>query len=91
VKGLGKRGDNIAEKYIGDSEEVIMRNIHDAISSVLHGAARYSKRVKLADLRDATVKDKFDRSLKDALVMESLRWEAADKELIQRYFQSRQG
>jgi hypothetical protein len=57
----------------------------------LDGGQLRSKRVKLADLRDATVKDKFDRSLKDALVMESLRWEAADKELIQRYFESQQG
>lgn len=39
VIGLGPLSDEIADNYIGTDQEIIMRNLHDAIFIVLHRVA----------------------------------------------------
>ncbi|MEM5787434.1 MAG: hypothetical protein AAGU11_08960 [Syntrophobacteraceae bacterium] len=86
VVGLYKLSDEIADKYIGSKDEVIMRNLHDAFYIVLRRAAICCTRLRVKDLRESEVRIHFEQRLKK--VTEDADWGKEDFELIELYFRS---
>ncbi|WP_157221517.1 hypothetical protein [Herbaspirillum sp. YR522] len=86
IKGLGQMSDAISKGYIGTSEEVMLRNLHDAIYEVLHGVAAYTTRIKISELRPEAIRIRFERRLQNALKMPELGYLSEDIKLVKRYF-----
>lgn len=90
VEGLkdinGRDADQIAEAFIGKADEVLMRNLHEAIISELHDVARYCSRILMADLRADRVRVVFEQNLRCARDRPSLGWKEDDLQLVRQYF-----
>lgn len=86
VLGLALQADNIADKYIGDPEEIILRNLHSAIFSSIHSAARYSVLIEIRYLRPSAVRANFHERLRKAVDISALNWTEADIALVHKYF-----
>lgn len=82
----GSDYDEFANQYIGAVDEVLMRNMHDAICAALHAVAKFCTSIKLSNLREESVKEYFDNNLKIAMSRETLGWGESDKQLIDKYF-----
>ena len=67
-------------------EEVIMRNLHDAIYEVLHGVAAYTTRVKMSELRPEAIRIRFERRLQKGMEMPEIGYSSEDIELVKKYF-----
>ena len=86
VKGLYRLSDEISKPYLGASDEVLMRNIHDAIYEVLHDAAASCIRINLKQLRAETIQRSFESRLEYCLKQKNAGWTNNDKKLISKYF-----
>lgn len=86
VLGLALQVDNIADSYIEDPEEIIMRNLHTAIFSSIHSAAKYSVLMEIRHLRSSAVRANFHERLRKAVCIKALKWTQADIALVDRYF-----
>lgn len=82
----GRDADEIAEAYIGKPDEVLMRNLHEAIISELHNVAKHCSRIEVADLRADRVRVVFEQNLRSVLDRPSLGWKEDDLKLVQQYF-----
>jgi hypothetical protein len=91
VKGLYDLSDAREAHYIGSTEEIIMRNLHNSIFGVLHEAALCVSRIRPADLREAAIRVRFEKHLKNCMEMPELRFLPADIELGKRYFAENEG
>ena len=90
IKGLGQMSDAISERYICTSEEIMLRNLHDAIYEVLHGVAAYTTRVKMSELRAEAIRIRFERRLRNAMEMSELGYSPEDIERARQYFSENQ-
>lgn len=90
IQGLGQMSDSITERYIGTSEEVMLRNLHEAIYEVLHGAAAYTTRIRMSELRSEAIRSKFEKRLQNAMQIPELDYNPEDIQLIQKYFERNQ-
>lgn len=86
VKGLYDLSDDAASQYIGTPEEVILRNLHDAIYAVLHDAAAYITRVRISELRPEAIRLRFERHLHNGIKIPELNYRPEDIELVKKYF-----
>jgi hypothetical protein len=86
IKGLGLVCDDIADRYIGTPDEIIFRNLHSAIYSVLHGVGAFVTGVKLSTLRPEAIRIRFEKHLRHAMNMPDLGYSLADIELAKKYF-----
>ncbi|WP_334156623.1 hypothetical protein [Oryzomicrobium sp.] len=67
VEGLGQLADDIGDTFIGREDELIFRNLHWAINVAIHGLAKYTTRICLADLRGEPVQDIFNAKLRSCI------------------------
>lgn len=90
IEGLYFLCDKIAEPYLGSIDEILMRNLHDAIYIVLHSAAPYCSDIKVSQLRKETVQSHFERMLAPASISKKNGWTDYDRELVKIYFKETQ-
>ncbi|WP_374380173.1 hypothetical protein [Dongia sp.] len=83
VRGLGELEDNISTRYIGTKIEILMRNLHYVIFVTLHKLAPEIESLHLSDLREVTIKARFEEWLRKSLDVEG--WTADDVALVERY------
>lgn len=86
IAGLGVQGDQIAESYIGQNDEVLLRNLQDAIRFTIRSAAQFLVEVRPAALRGSVVQAAFEEALLDAIKIPELRWTSEDIALVNQYF-----
>lgn len=86
IEGLGKIADEIGDRYIGCNEEIIFRNLHLTIFSILHECGRYLKYVNTDGLRKDIVKSKFDIRLRFVMDNKDLGYDENDISLARLYF-----
>ena len=84
VKGLGELEDDISTRYIGMENEILMRNLHYVIFVTLHKLAPECKSLRMCDLREDTVKVRFEEWLRKSLNIDG--WAVDDVALVERYF-----
>lgn len=78
--------EKVTKRYLGKPEEVIMRNLHDAIFVTLHSAAKYLLSVEISKLRRETIKNEFERRINLSWVSAEDGWTDEDRALVQQYF-----
>lgn len=86
VRGLGPLSDSISERWIGQEDEVIFRNLHQSIMEVLHQLATYVVYQKVGDLRAGNIRSRFESHLKNAMRIEEIGYSLTDIELCAAYF-----
>lgn len=87
VKDLYDFCENVGHKYIGHNEEILMRNLHDAIYYVLHNISKYFTHIEFKNLRPEIVQEKFEEGLKKGLeAPHELNWSERSIKLVQGYF-----
>lgn len=86
IEGLYELYDDIASKYIGTSEEVMLRNLHDAIYEVLHTASAYITHIKMTELRPQPIRLVFERRITSVLEEKDLGWQIDDIDKVKLYF-----
>ncbi len=67
VEGLGQLADSLGDSFIGRDDELIFRNLHWAINIAIHGLAKYTTTVRLADLRKESVQNIFEAKLSSCI------------------------
>ena len=78
VSGLGQLGDQLAAKYLGKPEEILMVNLHEAVCSTIRSAALFCTEVRPATLRVDAVKEEFKKRLRLTLGTPDLGWSGED-------------
>ena len=78
--------DLISEKYIGSPEEVIFRNLHQSIYAVLHAAAPNILTIKTSNIRDASVRSRFEKHLKMGMENSEIGYSREDILVCSKYF-----
>lgn len=86
VKGLFELCEKITKPYLGTADEILMRNLHDAIYGVLHGLAAFCDRVNLKQLRKEAVQRDFENRLEYCQKQKNAGWTNEDRKLIGEYF-----
>ena len=86
VSGLGNLSAQIEEKYIDVDTEVIFRDLHISIYSVVLAAAKFVLEIKMSSIRPETVRLIFERRLKTAASAPNLNWRSKDYDLVKSYF-----
>ena len=86
INGLGIMSDLISEKYIGSPEEVIFRNLHQSIYAVLHAAAPNILTIKTSNIRDASVRSRFEKHLKMGMENSEIGYSREDILVCSKYF-----
>lgn len=86
IKGLYEISEDVAARYIGTPEEVILRNLHDAIYEVLHGVSAYVTRIEMSELRREAIRSRFEARLHDGIKIPELNCSPEDIQLIKDYF-----
>ncbi len=88
VKKLFPLCEKIIKPYLGTGDEILMRNLHDAIFVVLHGLAAFCERVNLQQLRKEAVQQEFEARLRYCQNQKDAGWTKEDKRRIREYFKS---
>lgn len=83
IKGLYEISENADASYIGKSDEIITRNVNDAIYEALHKAAAISVVLRPMELRRDLIREIFERRLNNCL--SSVDWTEADRRLAGDY------
>lgn len=86
VKGLGNLSDEIEESYIGTDVEIIFRDLHISIYTVVREAAKYVLEINMSTIRAEAVRLVFERRIKYAVSATNLNWSQADYDLVESYF-----
>jgi hypothetical protein len=86
VAGLSEKCEKITEYYIGRVDEILMRNLHEAISSTIRLAAQFSTHISLDSLRCEAVQVNFEKRLKRAISDSDLGWNSDDVLLANEFF-----
>lgn len=87
VVGLGKQLEEIEQRYIRSKEEVIWRELHWAIFTVIHSLARSLLELKPSSIRAEEVQRIFKQRLQKAIASKDSEWNADDFVLAQAYLQ----
>ncbi|HVZ42322.1 MAG TPA: hypothetical protein VHA82_00820 [Ramlibacter sp.] len=87
IRGLGRQAEDIERRYFGKKDEVIRRELHWALYTVIHAAARNITSLRVTAIRAETVRSTFERRLRTAADAKDGEWEAADFALVNRYFE----
>ncbi|CAK0752984.1 Immunity protein 63 domain-containing protein [Gammaproteobacteria bacterium] len=87
VNGLGALSDEIEEKYIGKENEVIHRELHNAIYEVIHEAAKCITNIQASSIRSEAVRLVFERRLRKSASSLGLNWQPEDFTLVRSYFE----
>ncbi|UVT15736.1 MAG: hypothetical protein H8K04_18355 [Nitrospira sp.] len=90
IKGLYDKEGEIDERYFGTAEEIIMRNLHSGIYTVLHSIGPYVTHVRLADLRPEAIRVKFEKHLRDCMEGPDPTFPPEDIRLGEQYFSANQ-
>ena len=85
VLGLGRQLEKIEQGYIGNKEEVIWRELHWAIFTVIHSLAKNLLELKLSSVRVEAVQRIFEQRLQSAIAAKDPAWDAEDFALAQAY------
>jgi len=88
VKKLFPLCEKIIKPYLGTSDEILMRNLHDAIFVALHSLAAFSERINLQQLRKEAVQREFEARLRHCYKQKDAGWTNEDKKRIREYFKS---
>lgn len=86
IEGLYDMTGTIEERYYGAGDEILLRNLHGGIYSVLHDAAAYVTRVRLTDLRPEAIRISFERLLRGCMEGPDPTFPPADIEVGKGYF-----
>ncbi|MBA4291210.1 MAG: hypothetical protein C0439_19755 [Pseudomonas sp.] len=87
VVGLGKQLEEIELRYIQSKEEVIWRELHWAIFTVIHSLAKSLLEIKPSSIRAEEVQRIFKQRLQKAIASNDSGWNADDFVLAQEYLQ----
>ena len=85
VVGLGRLADDIGDRYIGLTEEIIFRNLHLTIFSVLHDCGKYVKSVEIGNIRPEYLRKLFNQRLLSVIENKDLDYDEDDKTLVKNY------
>jgi len=85
VEGLIDLEDDMSDRHIGSPSEVLLRNLHQAITIRIHAVAPEVAVVRPATLEPRAVKAAFD-GLLGRLFDADAGWTEADKALVDSYF-----
>ena len=88
VKGLVQLAEKIDEKYIGDEWEVILRELHWSIFTIIHDVARSVTSLPLVAIRAEAVRLIFHDRLRRAVESKDAEWKEADYEIVRAYFET---
>lgn len=77
--------DEISKKYIGRNEEIIFRCLCDAIYHSIHEAAEFCVKIRPLELREYTIKRKFEEIILDSISRPELGWNENDAALARKY------
>jgi hypothetical protein len=86
TQNLYKFCDGLGLHYMGTYEEVLMRNIHDAIYIILRGAALYCTSLRTSQIRKETVQARFESRLAPEYISPENRYTDEDRRLVKLYF-----
>ena len=86
IKGLGGLSDDIEHKAIDTDLEVIFRELHMSIYSVIHSIAKFSREIKTSSIRPKAVQLVFEKCLKASSLRSDLNWNDEDYKLVESYF-----
>lgn len=86
VKKLFPLCEKIIKPYLGTGDEILMRNLHDAIFVVLHNLAAFSARINLQQLRKEAIQQEFEARLRYCHKQKDAGWTKEDKRRIREYF-----
>jgi hypothetical protein len=87
VPGLGHELEMIERKHMGHEDEVVQRELHWAIFTVIHSLAKTIRELKPSTIRADSVSQIFEQRLKSAIASHDPNWNANDFSLAQSYLQ----
>jgi hypothetical protein len=87
VLGLGRQLEEIEHRHIGSKEEIIWRELHWAIFTVIHSLAKSLLELKPSSVRVEVVQRIFKQRLQTAIAAKDSGWNAEDFSLAQVYLQ----
>ena len=87
VRGLGRLLEEIEDPHIGSKEEVVLRELHWSIFTVIHSLAKNLLELRPSSVRAEAVEQIFRRRLRSAVASKDPRWSASDFALAQAYLQ----
>lgn len=85
VLGLVGQLEKIEDDYIGGENEIIWRELHWSIFSVIHSVAKNLLEINTSSIRAEAVKTVFERRLQKAISAKDPAWDAEDFVLAQSY------
>ena len=88
VLGLGRQLEEIEHRHIGSTDEVILRELHWAIYTVIHSLAKNLSELRPSAVRAEAVQRIFERRLQTAIASKDPAWNAGDFALAQAYLQA---
>ena len=91
VPGLGRQLEQIERGYIGSKEEIIWRELHWAIFTVIHSVAKSLSEIRVLSIRAEAVQCIFEQRLQTAMAAKDTAWDADDFALVQAYLDGSKG
>ncbi|WP_076999384.1 hypothetical protein [Variovorax sp. KK3] len=88
IRGLGRLLEEIEYPHIGSKEEVVVREVHWSIYTMIHMLAKSMLELKPSTIRPEAVEHIFRRRLQTAVDFKDPRWRAEDFALAQAYLES---
>ena len=85
VLGLGKQLEEIEYRHIGSKEELIWRELHWAIFTIVHSLAKNLSELRLSNVREEVVQGIFRQRLQLAITSQDSSWNAEDFSLAEAY------
>ena len=85
VLGLVGQLEKIEDDHIGGENEIIWRELHWSIFSVIHSVAKNLLEINMSSIRAEAVKTVFERRLQKAISAKDPAWDAEDFVLAQSY------
>ena len=88
VKGLCGLEDRICSNHLNTEKEVLLVALHESISMMIHKIALFLNRVSLKDIKKDSVRDIFEKTLRDYFKNgDDLGWLCADFKIVEKYFE----
>ena len=88
VGGLGKLLEQVESPHIGSKDEVVLREMHWSIFTLIHLLAKDVQELKPSSIRAEAVQQIFIRRLQTAVASKDSRWSVEDFELAQAYLRN---
>ncbi|WP_143684591.1 hypothetical protein [Variovorax sp. KK3] len=87
IRGLWTLLEEIEDPHIGSKEEVVVRELHWSIYTVIHMLAKSMLELKPSSIRPEAVEHIFRRRLQTAVDLKDPRWSVEDFALAQAYLE----